>query len=420
MTAPPTRLLSAVLQSLSEVGPCPTAFRASPGADYVCNGKPMQAGPGWWVAFACQLQIVSVSDAGTSDEVVVLRFQGDRVHRGEAFSWELATTTDQLGQRRLLLEDTATYPDPLLNILAYRAIAECRDMLLQRTALRLGQILPEKPGLKTVVTGVLAALGWMRGGGRSASAVPFPYSAADAPPPEEYMDRYPYSRNPPPHVQVPPRQPPAVYKMLDETPRASATSRAVASAAASAVDAVADNLLPILGLSRAGSKAPTARSRAGEGGASAPGPAAPSLSAAEAFFLRSAAAADEAAAYVPPPAARPADGSSSDLLPPEALTGGPPLGAAGSQGPQAELFGISQYLHSQPPTDWDFQLLSPGGTERTSAGGEQEAWPATLAQPQIPSLAAAVDEAEIDSMRARHPDRSTESLRHLIKSQQRF
>ena len=152
MTAPPTRLLSAVLQSLSEVGPCPTAFRASPGADYVCNGKPMQAGPGWWVAFACQLQIVSVSDAGTSDEVVVLRFQGDRVHRGEAFSWELATTTDQLGQRRLLLEDTATYPDPLLNILAYRAIAECRDMLLQRTALRLGQILPEKPGLKTVVT----------------------------------------------------------------------------------------------------------------------------------------------------------------------------------------------------------------------------------------------------------------------------
>ena len=93
----------------------------------------------------------------------MMHFCGERVHGGEPFTWELATAVDALGQRRLLLQDGATYPEPLFNLLQYRAIGECRDALLQHAAVRLGQALPSSnSSLRTVVTGVLTALGLRR------------------------------------------------------------------------------------------------------------------------------------------------------------------------------------------------------------------------------------------------------------------
>lgn len=217
---PPGPLLAAILQALSEMGPSPTAFRASPAADFLCDGIIRRAAPGWWVAFACQLEVTSTHEPQGGYEVVVLKFQGDRVHCGEPFSWELATATDALGQRRLVLQDNAAYPQPFFHILQYRAISECRDSLLQHAAMRLGQQLADRPGFKSVVTNVLTALGLVRSSRPQWEQPPPTVDALVPPLSAEYSDEHAYPRSSPPVIslQPPPPAPPA-FKMLDETPR---------------------------------------------------------------------------------------------------------------------------------------------------------------------------------------------------------
>ena len=213
-------LLQAVLQTLSDEGPNPTAFRASPSATYVCDGLPRRTAPGWWVAFGTALEVTSFVE-GADDELVELRFRGD-VHRGEPFSWLLSTTTDETGVRRLLLEDRASYPDRLPSWLQYHAIGQCRDALLQRTAVRLGQQAAAATGLRAVFGSVLAALGLVRGLPTPTAGAPAAEAEATtaaggarateggaAPPPER-----------PPHVWMPPPREAQPYRMLDETPRA--------------------------------------------------------------------------------------------------------------------------------------------------------------------------------------------------------
>ena len=393
-TAPPrraSRLLNAILQALSDVGPSPTAFRASPAAEYTVDGQVHRTAPGWWVAFSCRLEIASLSEPGSSDEVVVLSFHGSGVHGGERFSWEFATATDALGQRRIVLQDNSTYPEPLLNMLQYHAIGECRDALLQRTAMRLGQQLNERTGLRSVVTSVLTALGFMRERAQAASR----YDAANAvPPPEEhYAERYPYARSVPPHINLDPPPPgPAVYHMLDETPRA-----------ASALDAAADALPPIFGqalglVSRrgGGSKAATARSSA-SAGAAAPS----AVSAAEAFFLKSSAASASGSGT---------GGGGGDS------GGGSPTG--GGELATAELFGISQYLDPQNVSDWNIRVPESPAEGGERACSSQEAAEASYVGRGSPYSKAIED--QIDSLRTRHPERSSESLRQLVLSQQHY
>jgi hypothetical protein len=81
------RLLTAVVQTLTDLGPSPTAFGGSPAADFLCEGRLRRTAPGWWVAFATQLHITSAPADEERGELVVLRFHGARVHNGEAFSW---------------------------------------------------------------------------------------------------------------------------------------------------------------------------------------------------------------------------------------------------------------------------------------------------------------------------------------------
>lgn len=216
------RLLRAVLRTLSELGPSPTAFGASPSADYEVDGVRSRAAPGWWVIFAAKLKITSsilppaaLSADGMAEpgEVVELRFEAaSHVHGGEPFSWVLSMATDVYGVRRLVLHDQASYPEPLMNMLQYHAIGRCREHLLQQTALLLGQQLAARTGLRAVVSGVLAALGLYK------ESVP-PDSMPSAPPAVGAWAPPP-PRSAPPHANISPQQPFAAYRMLDETPRA--------------------------------------------------------------------------------------------------------------------------------------------------------------------------------------------------------
>ena len=60
--------------------------------------------------------------------------------------------------RRVVLQDHAQYPEPLLNALQYHAIGCCRDMLLERTASRLGDSIGARFDLRSSVFGVVALL----------------------------------------------------------------------------------------------------------------------------------------------------------------------------------------------------------------------------------------------------------------------
>jgi hypothetical protein len=131
--------------------------------------------------------------------------------------------TDEDGVHRLMLQDHATYPDPLLNLLQYHAIGACRDRLLEQTALRLGQQLGARGfSVRAVVSGLLAALGLQRDAATAASAGP---PLSQAPPPRA-------PRSAPPHKSLAPLQPVAAFRVLDETPRAAAPTSAFGALAA--------------------------------------------------------------------------------------------------------------------------------------------------------------------------------------------
>ena len=454
----PGPLLAAILQAFSEIGPSPTAFRASPAADYICDNVLRRSAPGWWVAFACQLEVVSTHEPHGGYEVVVLKFQGDRVHCGEPFSWELATATDALGQRRLVLQDNAAYPQPLFHILQYRAISECRDALLQHAAMRLGQQLAERPGLKSVVTTVLNALGLGRGH-RSQWEPPPNVDALVPPLHGEYMDEHMDARRHPPHASLkPPLPAPPVFKMLDETPRVRGPSernplrwgrpahtacmrwpactrhdcrafrgsrtlptsrtpspshgwlpppgpRRPPPSPPQLLESAARDGMQALGnlLTGRKSNAATARSSQSAKDAAAAAAAAQARSnAAEAFFMRSAAAAHQTP-----------DALAGDSLEPPAPAAPDGVGTPPRSPPQ-ELYGISQLL---TPRDAEW-----AGMDGAFGQGASPAGPATAnLHVHVHGRSPYRDlEEQLDSLRARHPERSTESLRQLLLSQQTF
>jgi hypothetical protein len=169
-------LLSAVLQTLAEVGPNPTSFKASPAADYIADGYVNRSAPGWWVTYACLLEITShtVEDAGHLEDLVSLRFDaGEDVHNGEPWVWELTYGMEH-GERRLVLRDHATYPEPWRHVLQYHAIGRCRDTLLERAAARLGQQQGVRNSLSAAVAAIAAVF---------VSSKASPSAAAQAPPP---------------------------------------------------------------------------------------------------------------------------------------------------------------------------------------------------------------------------------------------
>ena len=89
---PRTALKTAVCQVLAEQGPNPTLFKSAPAADFLCDGRVLRTAPGWWVAFACLLEISS-AQSDDFEEVVTLRFSDAEVHGGEPFTWELTAAT---------------------------------------------------------------------------------------------------------------------------------------------------------------------------------------------------------------------------------------------------------------------------------------------------------------------------------------
>lgn len=169
-------LLSAVLQTFAEVGPNPTSFKASPAADYIADGYVNRSAPGWWVTYACLLEITShtVEDAGHLEDLVSLRFDGgEDVHNGEPWVWEVTYGMEH-GERRLVLRDHATYPEPWRHVLQYHAIGRCRDTLLERAAARLGQQQGVRNGLSAAVAAIAAVF---------VSSNVSPPAAEQAPPP---------------------------------------------------------------------------------------------------------------------------------------------------------------------------------------------------------------------------------------------
>ena len=100
--SPPARgrLCSAVLATLFELGPSPTAFKAAPSADFLCDGTLHRTAPGWWVVFAAALEVKSSPADERQEELVELRFHDAHVHNGEPFAWLLSMATDVYGVRR--------------------------------------------------------------------------------------------------------------------------------------------------------------------------------------------------------------------------------------------------------------------------------------------------------------------------------
>ena len=135
------RVTAAVLQTLAERGPNPTLFRASPAAPFWCEGREFRCAPGWWVIFACEVEVTSVQEEDGDDalDVVTLTFRppGPELHDGRPFWWEFSVVARD-GVQRLILRDIAEYPAPLSNYLSYLAIGQCRDAMLRGTARRLG------------------------------------------------------------------------------------------------------------------------------------------------------------------------------------------------------------------------------------------------------------------------------------------
>lgn len=160
---PHSSLLSAVLQTLLDEGPNPTSFHASPAADFVLrhgDSRVLRSAPGWWIAYGWLLE-VSHSMADDEDTVTLSFFaheDGAASYPPAPWRWELSYVVQDDGTRRVVLRDHASYPSPLINALSYHAIGKCREALLERTAARLGQRLDARMGLRANVVGVLATI----------------------------------------------------------------------------------------------------------------------------------------------------------------------------------------------------------------------------------------------------------------------
>ena len=265
--------------------------------------------------------------------------------------------------RRLVLHDQATYPEPLLHLLQYHAIGRCREHLLQQTALRLGQELPRRQGsLRAVVTGVLTAFGLQT-------------HTAGAPAGEE-VPRAKDGRPPP--VGIPPL---AGYGYPMASGRGANSLQGGATAQPSALNAIA-------------SKIATARSsRSGRSAAGAADAARVRASAAEAFaFTSTCAAAERDEPPAPTGAADAAGGGADDE----------PVGVS-------RLLGVSEHSSRPRPAVW-----------HAAGGGEAPDDDATFGAAALALGAHAMRPAtsvedEVDSLRARMPDRSTESLREMVR-----
>ena len=135
---PRTILERALLRSFADPGPNPTAFGACPGAAYQCNERSHRANSGWFVVFSSDL-VISCGEIRAEDgsraEQAELRFVpcGKGVMDGVPWTWQL-TAVRTAGQARLLIQDTASYPSPLVNLLTYHAVVACRDALCTRVA----------------------------------------------------------------------------------------------------------------------------------------------------------------------------------------------------------------------------------------------------------------------------------------------
>ena len=398
------RLLTAVLQTLAEEGPSPTAFRASPAADFLCDGTRRRAAQGWWLVYATELRVRSSPGNEREEELVELAFNGGpHVHNGEPLVWLLSMTMDVYGVRRLVLHDQATYPEPLLHLLQYHAIGKCRERLLQQTAIRLGQQLAARGGLRAVFTGVLTALGLYRETAGSVSA-PHEWNEITA---AEVMSA-------PAHAPyLAPQQPTAPFVTLDETPRGAA-----AQAQQSVLGAIAAKI------------ATTARSSH----ASAPTTKRSNAEVAEAFAMHASEAtkrenADLAEAFALSSAAAVVDGGG----------GGGGGGRRLSPEEEEKHFGVSQLLDSygRDAQAWSSSFGDGGGfvPSRAASSIPPEPLPETAAgsalenhfkargvSPDLrpPHLATqlappSVVDDQVDSLRARMPDRSTESLREMVR-----
>ena len=287
MRPPGSPLLNAVLGTLSDDGPCPTAFSASPAAEFECDGLRRLASEGWWVCYACKLEIFS-SAPDDPDEIVELTFTppDKKVHNGKPFSWMLSMAIDDSGVRRLVLHDKGEYAMPLLNVLSYHAIAQCRERLLQMTALRLGQtIVLKKSAIGAVVTGVLAAVGLYKDVSSSdvlatTTSGNFGGGGGDVAAAAARLQANPTR---PPHVNLPPLQPAAAFKVLDETPRNTTSTSQQPSVLSNIFQKIssARSNLPSAPVSRRSEKAAAAAAVA-------------KANAAELFFINSSAAAAEA------------------------------------------------------------------------------------------------------------------------------
>jgi hypothetical protein len=337
----------------------------------------MKSAPGWWVAFGARLDVNSTPETAHESERIVLHFHGPRVHDGDPFSWELTTGMDHLGVRRLVLLDNATYPKPLLNVLQYHAIGSCRDLLLQRAAIHLGEQLTAPSGLRAVVSGVLAALGMLRGSARETQE----REAAVA---TEYGDSYPYMRSRPPHVSLQPHGV-STIRILDETPR---------------------------GVGGAGGGG------GGGGGAGGSGGGTRTVAAAEAFALASSAAASSI-------------GNTA-----EATGGSGYVGEAQQQQQQ------QQQGPDQSPRELPVAPLGVGISKIVDPFAEEESWSAnakaadgsgeggmgrtsistSLRPSHLPLRAASPthgkrsEEEMVDSLRGHMPNRSTDTLRELVRA----
>ena len=246
MAASGTELLPAILQTLSEKGPSPTLFRASPAASLYCEGRELRCAAGWWLVFACDLEVSIVYEEtlyeGPPLEVAVLRFTpaGPELNAGEPWSWELSLQVRN-GARRLVLRDLGRYLDT--GVLAMYAIGQCRDALLRGAAVRLGtaypepqfsfaavsrslgtfaSMLPPRPWLRPAESAESSAAPEAPTGGaplQSGSPLLAPLRSGSPPPPPHAIQ----------HVQLPaqpPLAPLAALSIMDETPRADAAEAA--------------------------------------------------------------------------------------------------------------------------------------------------------------------------------------------------
>ena len=378
---PAGRLRSAVLATLADLGPSPTAFRASPSADFECDGHVKRTAPGWWLAYAAQLRVTSSLLSDTQEELVELRFHGARVHNGEPITWSLSTATDVYGVRRLVLHDQATYPEPLLNMLQYHAIGQCREHLLQQTALRLGQQLSTSGGpLRAVVNGVLAALGLYRE--KTLAAAAGEPRTAD---PMPAAPRYP---------NLAPLQPPTTQHQLDETPRGVQPS--VLSAIAAKI-------------ATARSSAPPTRRQPDV-----------SLPAAEAFAAASAHAAAVAASS-----------SATGVVATDDTNGALCDDSAQASTGAADL-GVSALVEpwggDAAAAEWGVAPVQPRFAGTTDSA-LTDAVDSTVAERALalsrsglelqPPGAHASEEDQVDSLRAKMPDRSTDTLREIVRGRHR-